>query len=255
MPKDHGSEPPYEDVVDKDVLVLDFSWRTREQNDKLASLAKSFQIYDHHKTAQTILDRTPYAIFDMERSGAGLTWDYLFGKDSDNPTPRPFYVDYVEDRDLWNWALPNSKEVNAHIMSLPMTIEAWETLDNFTPLDATIIGQGILRHIDRYVKEVVEESQRGFIQIGPGKFLTASVVNCPYMNCSEVGNVLAQTSCIGVTWFERQDGMMTFSLRSVGDIDVSEIAKTYLGGGHRNAAGFRLTLQDGRELIDKILGR
>lgn len=33
-----------------------------------------------------------------------------------------------------------------------------------------------------------------------------------------------------------------FSLRSVGDFDVSEIARKYGGGGHKNAAGFRVPL-------------
>jgi nanoRNase/pAp phosphatase (c-di-AMP/oligoRNAs hydrolase) len=67
--------------------------------------------------------------------------------------------------------------------------------------------------------------------------------------------VLAQTACVGLTWFERADGMIQFSLRSQGDIDVSEIAKKYLGGGHQHAAGFRLPVGEGRELIDMILGR
>src|SRR5579863_378480 len=77
LPRDHGLEPPYKEVTGKDVLVVDFSWRTREQNDRLASLAKSFKILDHHKTAQDVLVGAPYVVFDMGRSGAGLTWDYL----------------------------------------------------------------------------------------------------------------------------------------------------------------------------------
>lgn len=32
----------------------------------------------------------------------------------------------------------------------------------------------------------------------------------------------------------------TFSLRSIGDFDVSAVAAGYGGGGHRNAAGFTL---------------
>ena len=59
----------------------------------------------------------------------------------------------------------------------------------------------------------------------------------------------------GLTWFERADNQIQFSLRSIGDIDVSEIAKVYIGGGHKNAAGFRLPIGEGRELIDTILGR
>ena len=39
------------------------------------------------------------------------------------------------------------------------------------------------------------------------------------------------------------------SLRSIGDIDVGEIAKQYGGGGHINAAGFKLTTDRREELF------
>jgi oligoribonuclease NrnB/cAMP/cGMP phosphodiesterase (DHH superfamily) len=192
-------------------------------------------------------------VFDMKRSGAGITWDELFGG------TRPFYVNYVEDRDLWNWALPESKEINAYLMSLPMTIEAWSTLDNSSPRRAAELGRPVVSHIDRYVREIVEEAQFGtlHLDVAPGQYIhrTAAVVNCPYMNCSEVGNILAQQAEVSITWFERADGLTQFSLRSIGDIDVSEIAKAFLGGGHRNAAGFRLSTIKARNLIDTILGR
>ena len=118
-------------------------------------------------------------------------------------------------------------------------------------------GGSILRHVERYVKEAAELSQRGFIEIPETEngFYTTEVVNMLYPNCSEVGNLLAQTADVSLTWFERADGMIQFSLRSIGEVDVSEIAKVYLGGGHRNASGFRLPIGNGRELIDKILGR
>jgi nanoRNase/pAp phosphatase (c-di-AMP/oligoRNAs hydrolase) len=37
-------------------------------------------------------------------------------------------------------------------------------------------------------------------------------------------------------------GLRIFSLRSVGDFDVSAIAKIYGGGGHKNAAGFTVPI-------------
>lgn len=268
MSLDHGSPTPFDLVAGKDVLVTDFSWSLREDNIKLHSIAKSFRILDHHKSAQEKLEGLDFAIFDMKRSGAGLAWDYLFGKDNEFQDvqgfhfeePRPWYVDYVEDRDLWNWSLPGSKAVSAYLMSLPQTIEAWSALDILKVEYAEQIGIGILRHVDRYVREVAAEAQFSTWTVvvnGEPTIYTVGIANAPYLNCSEVGHVLAQKAEVGMTWFERADGQTQFSLRSIGNIDVSLIVKQYGGGGggHKNAAGFRMSLREGRELIDIILCR
>jgi uncharacterized protein len=46
--------------------------------DVLEQVVSEIKILDHHKTAQQALQSKPYAIFDMEKSGAGLTWEYFF---------------------------------------------------------------------------------------------------------------------------------------------------------------------------------
>lgn len=264
LPRDHGVEPPYDLVKDKDVLVVDFSWRTREQNDKLASLAKSFRILDHHKTAEAVLAGAPYATFDMNRSGAGLAWDYLFGNDCEpistawNPlallVPRPWWVNYVEDRDLWRFNLPDSHAVNNYIMTFPYTIEGWLTMTK-APLSLAVqAGKDIQLQIDKYVCEAVKQAQRGHLNLN-NKQYTVAIVNVPYINCSEVGHVLSETADVGLSWFERSDGVIQFSARSRGDIDVSEIAKQFNGGGHLHAAGWQMSVTEGRRLVDSILGR
>ena len=98
-------------------------------------------------------------------------------------------------------APPKSKEINAYLMSLPMTLEGWAHLDDITAMDAADLGKPVVSHIERYVREAVAEAQRGFIEASvtirwttnSRKFWTVSVANLPYMNCSEVGNVLART--------------------------------------------------------------
>lgn len=257
MFRDHGLEPPYEAVTGKDVLVTDFSWRTREQNDKMASLAKSFRILDHHKTAEAVLAGAPYATFDMNRSGAGLAWDYLFGRDSwmisKTREERPWWVNYVEARDLWRWeSLHNSREICAYLGTLPFTKEGWDAITKEPMELGTIIdlGKGALAHIEHYTREAIKQAKLGKLM-----GYKVAVLNVPYLNCSEVGNELAKTYDVSLTWFERGDGIIQFSLRSIGDKDVSEIAKKFNGGGHKNASGFQLPLQQGRDTIDAILGR
>jgi hypothetical protein len=58
------------------------------------------------------------------------------------------------------------------------------------------------------------------------------------VNFSEVAGELAKKGPFGVVWFVRSDGKYQYSLRSEGDFDVSAIAKSFGGGGHKNAAGF-----------------
>jgi uncharacterized protein len=238
-----------------DILVVDFSWK-RDICEAIRSEAKSLTILDHHKTAEAELAGLDYATFDLNRSGATLTWDTLF---PNYPTVRaqglydtscPWYVRYVEDRDLWRFALPDSKEVNAYIMALPHTIEAWSTLDHMSVDYAANLGRAIRLHIDHYIEKVVAQRQPGTI----GRY-TAAVVNAAYPNISDVCNELCKYANIGVGWFERSDGQIQFSLRSVGSLDVSDIAKSYGGGGHQNAAGFQVELNRGRSILDSILNR
>jgi uncharacterized protein len=261
LARDHGLEPPYEEVKGKDVLVVDFSWRTREQNIEMANLAKSFLILDHHKTAQATLEGLPFAIFDMDRSGAGLAWDFLLGEqkldwhpkkpETQTTLPRPWYVNYVEDRDLWRKQLPNTDEVNGYIMTLPYTLEAWATLDMISLNRAAEIGQGALAHVKHYVREALPHAQKGTFGGYP-----ALIINALYLNISEVAGELAkQCDGIGIGYFERGDGLMQFSLRSRNDVDVSAIAKGYGGGGHKNSAGFQVPVPVGRNLVDAIIGR
>lgn len=110
VPASYGDEPP--DCSDRDVIIVDFSY-PRDVLEYMAEQAKSLRVLDHHKTAAADLDGFPGAIFDRDRSGAGLAWDELVGG------KRPEIVDFVEDRDLWRYSLPNSRAINAWISSLP----------------------------------------------------------------------------------------------------------------------------------------
>jgi oligoribonuclease NrnB/cAMP/cGMP phosphodiesterase (DHH superfamily) len=291
MPLNHGLLPAALDelfnyATGKDVIMVDYSLRTRELNDKLASVAKLFRILDHHKTAQAVLEGAAYATFDMKRSGAGLAWDYLFGADSDyhkqlsvyNPTAdptmpamkRPWWVNYTEDQDLWNWALPDSQEINAFLMVQPRTVETWKEILKLDTVVAKGWGTGVRAYIEYYTRSVVAEAQEGVLKVQTGTIESedgiivlptyidyrTAVLNIPYAGVSEAGNALCKVGYpIALLWFERGDGITQFSLRGNGSVDVSAIAKSFGGGGHNNAAGFQVSLEEGRDLVDKVLGR
>jgi oligoribonuclease NrnB/cAMP/cGMP phosphodiesterase (DHH superfamily) len=141
-------------------------------------------------------------------------------------------------------------------MTLPFTETAWRSLANMTQSKAVELGSGALAHVKHYVREIINHRALGTYIGEDGNTYSISVVNAPYLNISEVGHVLCtEHAQIGMGWFERRDGLIQFSLRSNGDIDVSKIATRFGGGGHKNAAGFQMTRDKGRAFIDRILGR
>jgi oligoribonuclease NrnB/cAMP/cGMP phosphodiesterase (DHH superfamily) len=240
IPAHYGDDPP--DVVGKDVLIVDFSYRLGCL-ESMCREANGVFLIDHHKTAAQELE--PWLsgntdapmnmglLFDMDRSGAGLAWDELVKE------PRPKLVDYVEDRDLWRWRLECSREISALIGSYEFSFERWEQLSIYlegSELRERAIDEGaaILRTADRHVANMVEKA--GSAVVG------GTVV--PFINTtsltSEILGKLAERAAFACGWFQRADGKFVYSLRSRGDFDVSDVAKSFGGGGHKGAAGFTL---------------
>ena len=227
LPAQYGDEPP--DVTGSDVLVVDFSY-PRAVLTSMKEKAASLSVLDHHKTARQELEGLDFCHFDMARSGAGLAWDELF-----TGVKRPPLIDYVEDRDLWRWQLAESREVSAWISSWKREFEGWKKLDEDLRLrrgDAVREGAAILRALDGYVEGLSDKGR--VCRVGDH---SVPVINTTHAT-SELVGALAKEHPFAVGWFEREDGKFVYSLRSRGDFDVSEVAKQFGGGGHRNAAGF-----------------
>lgn len=189
-------------------------------------------------------------VFDNERSGAGISWDYFFSRGTcedcgarDGHQPgcawsRPWFIDYVEDRDLWRYALPESRAVNAFLGAVPFEFEAWDELLKMPLADAVKAGEAIRTKIRQYAAEVGKNAFR--IEIDGHK--DVPLVNAPQCDVSELLETLMDStgSPIAMAWWQRADRVFQYSLRSRGDIDVSAIAKAHGGGGHKNASGFQV---------------
>lgn len=225
----HGTEPPWDKIRGRDVYILDFAYKLKDCK-KIADEAKSIKIIDHHKTAEEDLKSLPYAIFDMTKSGAGLTWDYF------NPnTPRPWLVDYVEDRDLWAWKLQDSKEVNAYISTLELDFDVWDKMANEAAWGTVVTaGRAVLAKVKNYVAETKKNALRIDLE-----GYNVPIVNACQVNISELVGELAAGEPFAMGWFQLSDGRFQYSLRSNGDFDVSVIARKYGGGGHAQSSGFQ----------------
>lgn len=169
----------------------------------------------------------------MERAGSRIAWDYYFPKEA----PPPVLL-HVEDRDLWRFALPKTREIQANIFSYPYEFAIWDRLMAADPAVLAVEGEAIERKHFKDVAELVKVCQRT-LHIGGHDVPAASL---PYTLTSDAGHLMAQGQPFAVCYWDTPRGRV-FSLRSTdAGLDVSEIAKHYGGGGHRNAAGFTVPL-------------
>lgn len=227
----YQTAPP--NVAGKDVVLVDFSYK-RPVMEQIVDAARSVVVLDHHKTAEADLAGLPGAevVFDMERAGSRIAWDYYFP----NEVP-PQVLLHVEDRDLWRFALPKTREIQANIFSYPYEFDIWDRLMRADPAVLAVEGAAIERKHFKDVAELVKVCQRTMRIAGH----TIPVASLPYTLTSDAGHLMAQGQPFAACYWDTPQGRV-FSLRSTDNgIDVSEIAKQFGGGGHRNAAGFTLS--------------
>lgn len=233
----YGQEPP--DVLNHDVFMVDFSYK-RPVIEEMRKRANSILILDHHKTAQADLAdlHGVEVIFDMNRAGARITWDHCFPK-----APPPQTLLHVEDRDLWRFALPGTREIQANIFSYPYEFEIWDSLMSRDPKELIAEGQAIERKHFKDVNELIGVVTRRMVLGGHN----VPIANLPYIHVSDAAHALCKGEPFAGCYWDTPKGRV-FGLRSTDEgLDVSEIAKQYGGGGHRNAAGFTVSYELARQ--------
>lgn len=265
LPRNYGMAPDF-DPAGKHVLIVDFSFSEAVLRGLAQDGAASIVVLDHHKSAAADLEPfarfkdkperfTPpvvasmigdlarngitaiLALFDMDRSGAGLAWDFA-NEYAHIRLGRPTLVNLVEDRDLWRFELGDaSKFLHLALTSGEATFERWDAADR--DIDSFVDkGQAIAAYRDSLVDEIAERATNIVIdgQHGLG-------VDCPYALASDVGHRLLEDwpAAEFAAAIVRGEQSVSYSLRSRDDrADVSLIAKKFGGGGHRNAAGFKV---------------
>jgi len=215
-------------------------------------------ILDHHKTAYERYFPTinyssgkvmseykhgAYNIIDPNKSGAWICWTHFF---PEKEVPR--IIKYVQDYDLWRFEYgEDTKYINMYLrqeLKTKYPLKAWDEahidLENSRRLEH-ILTEG-RKLLERFTSEAENISDKAApIQILGNIGLT---VNCPPEYASFVGNKLAaKCGSYGATFsIDIDNNEIKWSLRSIGEYDVTEIAEYYGGGGHKNAAGFTTPL-------------
>lgn len=287
----------------RDILIVDFSYSLGTLR-AMAAEARSILVLDHHKTAREDLDQLDYpipayvdrsfrikewlddpisannppnlaAIFDMNRSGAGLAWDYLHPGE-----PRPHIIDLIEDRDLWRFAFGDKKSQAFHaaltsydITDLSAMFERLDEWNEWCEPDGDYedphafkallhVGHAILRSDSQKLRAAVAASRLTITIAGH----TVPCANVPPGMASDAGHMLCKWLCdeaikqdadpinsesnFSATYHDGSDGKRHFSLRSPeGGADVGQIAKKMMR--YFNAT---VPLMDGRG-VDPLYGK
>jgi oligoribonuclease NrnB/cAMP/cGMP phosphodiesterase (DHH superfamily) len=231
----YNQVPP--DVKGKDVYLVDFSY-PREVISAMCKEASWVTVIDHHKTAIEGLAglddvETNLSLhLSTDHSGAMLAWNYCF------PTVSPpTLLDHIEDRDLWRFKLPGTREIIAALYSYPFDFEVWSELNT-----SALYSDGIplLRSDRKRMEDLLKQPERRTLIGG----YNVRVVNAPPYLASEVGHLLCDGEPFAATYYDGPHHRH-FSLRSAKDgLDVEAIAQQYGGGGHYHASAFKVPLPE-----------
>jgi oligoribonuclease NrnB/cAMP/cGMP phosphodiesterase (DHH superfamily) len=249
---------------------LDFSF-PKITTEWLVNYAREVIWLDHHKTAfemwcpkhdlpkfvQTeaipvsgAKPITCHIVLDNDKSGAMLAWEY-FHPD----TPVPDLIKRIDDRDRWVFQYPDSRALHAGLqLTKPWKFENWKHLVPMNSAfwlgaygDVVREGEIALQVYDQQIADRVKVAEKCSIVLSeaptPRPVVGGLAVNSA-LHQSEIGNELAKASgTFGLVWYyDSATKRANVSLRSIGDYDVSAIAKAFGGGGHRNAAGFNIDM-------------
>nr|CAG8521762.1 7268_t:CDS:2 [Entrophospora candida] len=282
------NEPPPSDLSDKHVGIFDFTY-SRSIIKELEKKAKLVVIVDHHLSAK--LDFFPASSssisdkdekksnyhFDMDKSGARLAWEFFW---PDKPVPS--MIKYIEDKDLFRFLLPKSREFSTYWEVIPLEFEEYNKFVEDESLINNIqeIGAHILKYRDSkvtYLLKNVSYKRKMTLSLKEAgkdnkiipKTYSVSVINSSMWQ-SELGNNLMKSNfnnndkkekskekveeCdFSMIWYyDGNDKQYNISLRSIDEkADVSQIAKHFGGGGHRNASGFAWKEASLETLFDK----
>lgn len=243
-----GHDDPFRPAsfADKLVVLVDISLDNASLQ-SLARVAGRIVLLDHHVSSKRLYDADPALArelaadghlvhFDLAHSGAVLAWQHFHAGHS-----APELLRYVEDQDLWRWKLPRSEEVNAALSSYPRRVEVWDELA-VRPIESLAAeGEPIVRAHQADVRRLLRTAHP--VALGSKRI---EAVSSPLLR-SAIGHELAVRAAFGAPWglvYRVVDDRVDVSLYSIGALDVSAVARSYGGGGHRNAAGFSLRLRD-----------
>ncbi len=228
--------PPIQEFAGDHLYFIDFTYE-KDVMDRFVAEAASVTVLDHHEGVRSVVESMPEYRYTNEHSGATIAWEY-FHPD----TPTPLLLQYVEDDDLFRFALSETRAVMCYLTIQPYTFLDWdrvllelENVDTRTHMLAR--ANMYAEYFEHLADLAVEKADLVTFEGRTCYFATAHPLK-PLK--SLVGNKLAKKHppfALVVTAHPKGYGV---SIRGDGSIDVAAIAAKYGGNGHTSAAGFAI---------------
>jgi oligoribonuclease NrnB/cAMP/cGMP phosphodiesterase (DHH superfamily) len=216
-------------------------------------------LLDHHKTALW-LNKYEWANVTVHRtyqpdkyileSGTSLFYEYLLNYDLlyKNHYNISIFVDLVRAYDTREWK--STDNIKAKMLNDVFKIIG---IDDFVKEYADVLRNGhpsvfdirpnhqyLLQYFNKKNNEYIDSKMKEVIFDYDKDGNRVGYVFCDNIDCTSVlGNKMCEEFEIEYAALIYSSGI---SLRSIGDFDVSEIAKANGGGGHKNAAGYKFDI-------------
>lgn len=233
-PLSRGEEPPIELCKGNTVYFVDFCY-PKEIMDQCVAEAKRLVVLDHHSGVQDVIESMPEFVFDTNRSGAGITWDYFHPN-----TKRPILIDLVEDDDLFRFALPDTRNIMTYLEVQPLEFALWDSIA--AKLDSPSEKELILEKARTY-REYFDLLAK--ISVDHAKLISFEGYEIYFGYAhplkslkSYVGNLLARKKGPCALVVSAHPEGYGVSIRGDGSVDVSKIAQKFGGNGHKDSSGF-----------------
>lgn len=191
-----------------------------------------------------------------EISTTGLV--YTLKHDLKAYTPR--YITYIANKEL---KLGKFRESEAFCIQLENILRSCK-IPEHKILDELLIdpeGEAFQylmtigeANYDQYLDMIKLNAERAYIALLENG-LKIGVLNTRTHIADIADYLLKVKNCdAAILWYMDKRDSIVFQLRSLGAIDVSEIARMYTGDGYRNAAGFTIPFRIGTVILENIVG-
>lgn len=257
-------------IEGKDMLIMDVAYR-KDVLEQIFKKARSVVFIDHHVSIKEDVEelyekynnKNNITIkYNDKHSGATLTWKYFHRREQ-----APLFLKYVEDQDTGKWEFENTKpfiyalHANYHLSTESKSMNKWARLLNkqyvmemieqgkyMEMYNQHLVNINLPRHsLHSFPSNDVIKYLDGALDMEIGKYTVAvyNGFNCPSVtDLAKEALIRMENVDFCLFWiYNIPKERYVVSIRSR-DTDITDITKSFGGGGHAYAGAFSFDKKD-----------